>query len=132
MLLGIRRLFITFIARTVDNYGGDIKMIATAVYKEGNDKNLMNKYPYRKTVEKAIIMFYLHENQSLKVAIRLNGRRPRNFRAGVALRARQSQPEKGQPPSSCSNLFRFTSEAAKFVTLDPRWDLRIIKLSNAC
>ena len=45
MLLGIRRLSITFIARTVDNYGDDIKMIATAVYKEGNDKNLMNKYP---------------------------------------------------------------------------------------
>lgn len=50
MLLGTRRLSITFIARTVDNYGGDIKMIATAVYKEGNDKNLMNKHPYRKTV----------------------------------------------------------------------------------
>lgn len=50
MLLGKRRLFIAFIPWTVDNYGGDIKMIATAVYKEGNDKNLMNKYPYRKTV----------------------------------------------------------------------------------
>lgn len=50
MFLGIRRLFIIFIVWIVDNYGGDIKMIVIVVYKEGNDKNLMNKYFYRKIV----------------------------------------------------------------------------------
>lgn len=68
-------------------------MIATAVYKEGNDKNLMNKYPYRKTVEKAIIMFYLHENQSLKWRLGWTGD-AHEISARVSIYARDSRNRK--------------------------------------